>query len=234
MVSQHVKLSPLNITEMKDYNKVIINSPKKRAGVTNIAVTAVLSLAIIIIIIVALSATSPTTTAFAAATTTTTTTTQNNQNVPSSYNNPQSKGINQGGGLTHQSVVKEPVAQQQGSVLKFIESSFVQGVKITEAKTTKSPDIVSIKLAQVVQGNTTTTNNKSSTKVGGKHTPDITLVALTDQTQGNGKVADSTIVKGGWSDSKTIDMKIAGIDFTKGTPMIRVLAVPLTSSSKQV
>ena len=212
---------------MKD-DKITINYPRKGAGVTNIAVTAVLSLAIIITI-VALSATSSTTTAFAA----TTTTTQNNQNVPSSYNNPQSKGINQGG-LTHQSVVKEPVAQQ-GSVLKVSESSFVQGVKITEAKTTKSPDVVSIKLAQVVQGNTTTSNNnKSSTKVGGKHTPDITLVALADQTQANGKVADSTIVKGGWSDSKTIDMKIAGIDFTKGTPMIRVLAVPLTSSSKQV
>ena len=211
-------------------DKITINYPRKGAGVTNIAVTAVLSLAIIITI-VALSATSSTTTAFAA----TTTTTQNNQNVPPSYNNPQSKGINQGG-LTHQSVVKEPVAQQ-GSVLKVSESSFVQGVKITEAKTTKSPDVVSIKLAQVVQGNTTTTtsnNNKSSTKVGGRHTPDITLVALTDQTQGNEKVADSTIVKGGWSDSKTIDMKIAGIDFTKGTPMIRVLAVPLTSSSKQV
>ena len=209
---------------MKD-DKITINYPRKGAGVTNIAVTAVLSLAIIITI-VALSATS-TTAAFAA------TTTQNNQNVPPSYNNPQSKGINQGG-LTHQSVVKEPVAQQ-GSVLKVSESSFVQGVKITEAKTTKSPDVVSIKLAQVVQGNTTTSNNnKSSTKVGGKHTPDITLVALADQTQANGKVADSTIVKGGWSDSKTIDMKIAGIDFTKGTPMIRVLAVPLTSSSKQV
>ena len=210
-------------------DKITINYPRKGAGVTNIAVTAVLSLAIIITI-VALSATSSTTTAFAA---TTTTTTQNNQNVPPSYNNPQSKGINQGG-LTHQSVVKEPVAQQ-GSVLKVSESSFVQGVKITEAKTTKSPDVVSIKLAQVVQGNTTTSNNnKSSTKVGGRHTPDITLVALADQTQANGKVADSTIVKGGWSDSKTIDMKIAGIDFTKGTPMIRVLAVPLTSSSKQV
>ena len=209
-------------------DKITINYPRKGAGVTNIAVTAVLSLAIIITI-VALSATSSTTTAFAA----TTTTTQNNQNVPPSYNNPQSKGINQGG-LTHQSVVKEPVAQQ-GSVLKVSESSFVQGVKITEAKTTKSPDVVSIKLAQVVQGNTTTSNNnKSSTKVGGRHTPDITLVALADQTQANGKVADSTIVKGGWSDSKTIDMKIAGIDFTKGTPMIRVLAVPLTSSSKQV
>jgi hypothetical protein len=208
-------------------DKITINYPRKGAGVTNIAVTAVLSLAIIITI-VALSATY-TTTAFAAATTTT----QNNQNVPPSYNDPQSKGINQGG-LTHQSVVKEPVAQQ-GSVLKVSESSFVQGVKITEAKTTKSPDVVSIKLAQVVQGNTTTSNNnKSSTKVGGRHTPDITLVALADQTQANGKVADSTIVKGGWSDSKTIDMKIAGIDFTKGTPMIRVLAVPLTSSSKQV
>ena len=212
---------------MKD-DKITINYPRKGAGVTNIAVTAVLSLAIIITI-VALSATSSTTTAFAA----TTTTTQNNQNVPSSYNNPQSKGINQGG-LTHQSVVKEPVAQQ-GSVLKVSESSFVQGVKITEAKTTKSPDVVSIKLAQVVQGNTTTSNNnKSSTKVGGRHTPDITLVALADQTQGNGKVADSTIVKGGWSDSKTVDMKITGIDFAKGAPMFRVLAVPLTSSSKQV
>src|SRR5919197_735689 len=200
-------------------DKITINYPRKGAGVTNIAVTAVLLLAIIITI-VALSATS-TTTAFAAATTTT----QNNQNVSPSYNNPQSKGINQGG-LTHQSVVKEPVAQQ-GSVLKVSESSFVQGVKITEAKTTKSSDVVSIKLAQVVQGNTTTSNNnKSSTKVGGKHTPDITLVALTDQTQGNEKVADSTIAKGGWLDSKTIDMKIAGNDFTKGTPMIRVLAVP--------
>ena len=205
-------------------DKITINYPRKGAGVTNIAVTAVLSLAIIITI-VALSATSSTTTAFAV----TTTTTQNNQNVPPSYNNPQSKGINQGG-LTHQSVVKEPVAQQ-GSVLKVSESSFVQGVKITEAKTTKSPDIIKVELAQGEQGNTTTSNNnKSSTKVGGRHTPDITLVALADQTQANGKVADSTIVKGGWSDSKTIDMKIAGIDFTKGTPMIRVLAVPLTSS----
>src|ERR671930_2375508 len=118
-------------------DKITISYPRKRAEVTNIAVTAVLSLAIIITI-VALSATS-TTAAFAA------TTTQNNQNVPPSYNNPQSKGINQGG-LTHQSVVKEPVAQQ-GSVLKVSESSFVQGVKITEAKTTKSPDVVSIKLA---------------------------------------------------------------------------------------
>src|SRR5919201_6189463 len=160
---------------MKD-DKITINYPRKGAGVTNIAVTAVLSLAIIITI-VALSATS-TTTAFAAATTTT----QNNQNVPPSYNNPQSKGINQGG-LTHQSVVKEPVAQQ-GSVLKVSESICVQGDKITEAKTTKSSDVVSIKLAQVVQGNTTTSNNdKSSTKVGGRHTPDITLVALADQTQ---------------------------------------------------
>jgi hypothetical protein len=215
----------LNITEMKRGGKITINSPRKRDGAINI-VAAVLSLAIIII--VALSVTS-TTAAFAAATATTTT--KNNQNVPPSYNSPQSKGMNQGGALTHQPV-KEPVAQQ-GSVLKVSESSFVQGVKITEANTTKSPDIVSIKLAQVVQGNTTT-NNKSSTKVGGRHTPDITLVALADQTQGNGKVADSTIVKGGWSDSKIIDMKIAGIDFTKGTPMIRVLAVPLTSSSKQV
>src|SRR5919109_1528881 len=147
-------------------DKITINYSRKGAGVTNIAVTAaVLSLAMIITI-VALSATS-TTTAFAAATTTTT---QNNQNVPPSYDNPQSKGINQGG-LTHQSVVKEPVAQQ-GSVLKVSESSFVQGVKITEAKTTKSPDVVSIKLAQVVQGNTTSSsnNNKSSTKVGGRHT----------------------------------------------------------------
>ena len=178
--------------------------------------------------IVALPVTSTITFAAAA----TTTTTQNNQNVPPSYNGSQSKGINQGG-LTHESV-KGSVGQ--GSILKVSESSFVQGVKITEAKTTNSPGVVAIKLAQVVQGtnnnNTKNNNNNKSATKKGEHTPDITLVALVDQMQANEKVADSTIVKGGWSNSKTIDMKITGIDFTKGAPMIRVLAIPLTSSTQ--
>lgn len=92
--------------------------------------------------------------------------------------------------------------------LRVGSASFVNGITITGI-TSKTPSIETITL----------------TKTGSGSAPSLVLGILDRDA---GKVGGAT-VKGGWTNSKSIDVKLTNYDFLRNPQFIRVIALPLTS-----
>jgi len=98
--------------------------------------------------------------------------------------------------------VAKPQTLRVGSV------SFVNGITITGI-TSKTPSIETITL----------------TKTGSGSAPSLVLGILD---RDSGKVGSAT-VKGGWTNSKSVDVKLTNYDFLRNPQFVRVIALPLTS-----
>ncbi len=92
--------------------------------------------------------------------------------------------------------------------LRVGSASFVNGITITGI-TSKTPSIETITL----------------TKTGSGSAPSLVLGIL-DRDAGK---AGAATVKGGWTNSKSIDVKLTNYDFLRNPQFIRVIALPLTS-----
>jgi hypothetical protein len=103
---------------------------------------------------------------------------------------------------------KAPGGGDQG--LKVGTSSFVNGVTITGV-TMKTPSIETITLS----------------KTGNGTAPSMVLGIIDRQ---GGMVGGATL-KGGWTNSKSVDIQLTHYNFLRNPLLVRVVAFPLTSQS---